>query len=319
MPALLVVVVATALFAHFTNTWTPTEVPSILSVSFYYSNYYEAASSNAFCANLAPGFSHMWSLSFEEQFYLIWPWITIAALTIRTRLRTVVIVLLALIAVIAIHRGLSYHGPQSWCSLFHRTDTRADSILWGALLAHIWVRGVEVPKQFIHIGAWIAAGFLLVCLPLSDLMGPFLYRGGLVGIDLACAILILAIVDGRWIGRWLFELKPFVALGLVSYGFYLWHLPVFYAVRYFDPHWNDVVRVVVAMAGTLALTLLSWFLLEKPMMNWKNRLEDRRRRSVEPSQISEINLVPCADAKPPAIDDSLTLIEQAPGNDKTEP
>ena len=158
-----------------------------------------------------------------------------------------------------------------------------------------------------------------MCLPLSDLMGPFLYRGGLVGIDLACAILILAIVDGRWIGRWLFELKPFVALGLVSYGFYLWHLPVFYAVRYFDPHWNDVVRVVVAMAGTLALTLLSWFLLEKPMMNWKNRLEDRRRRSVEPSQISEINLVPCADAKPPAIDDSLTLIEQAPGNDKTEP
>ncbi len=60
LPALLVVVVATALFAHFTNTWTPTEVPSILSVSFYYSNYYEAASSNAFCRESCAGiFTHV--------------------------------------------------------------------------------------------------------------------------------------------------------------------------------------------------------------------------------------------------------------------
>ena len=277
LPALLVVVVATAVFAHVTNTWTSTEVPSILSVSFYYSNYYVAASPNFFCANLAPGFQHLWSLSFEEQFYLIWPWVTIVVLTIRTRLRTVVIVLLALIALVAVHRGLSYHGEASWCALFHRTDTRADSILWGALAAHIWIRGIKIPPRGMRIAAWIASGFLLICLPFADLYGPFLYRGGLVGIDLACAILILAIVEGRWRGRLLFEFKPFVALGLVSYGFYLWHLPVFYAVKYFDPHWNDVVRVVVALTGTLILTMLSWFLLEHPMMNWKDRLEGRRQ------------------------------------------
>jgi len=63
---------------------------------------------------------------------------------------------------------------------------------------------------------------------------------------------------------------------MVSYGFYLWHLPVFFAVRFFDPHWNDVVRVVVAVAVTLTLTLSSWFLLERPLMNWSRRLEQAR-------------------------------------------
>jgi peptidoglycan/LPS O-acetylase OafA/YrhL len=278
LPALAVVIVVTSIVAYTSHWWTKRDVPSILSVSFYYSNYYEAVSPNAYCANLAPGFSHLWSLSFEEQFYLVWPWVTIAVLSIRTRLRTVVIVLLSLIALVAIHRAISYHGLDSWCALFHRTDTRADSILWGALLAHIWVRGRE-PKRGVRIAAWIAAGFLLVCLPFADLTGPFLYRGGLVAIDFACAVIILAILEGRWIGRHLFELKPFVGLGLVSYAFYLWHMPVFYEVRHVGRHWNDVERVTVALLATLALTIASWYLLERPMMRWKDRIEARRPKS----------------------------------------
>ena len=278
LPALLVVVVATAAFAALTHTWAPTEVPSIFSVSFYYSNYYAAASPNAFCANLAPGFEHIWSLSFEEQFYLVWPWITIALLTIRTRLRTVVIVLLSLIALVAAHRAVSYDGIQSWCSLFHRTDTRADSILWGALLAHLWVRGRE-PRRFVRPAAWIAAAFLVFCLVVANLTGPFLYWGGFIGIDVACAIVILAILETPWEGRRLFELKPFVALGLVSYGFYLWHLPVFWGVRHYDAHWNNIVRVVVAFSVTLALTLASWYLIERPLMRYKGRLETARHES----------------------------------------
>jgi peptidoglycan/LPS O-acetylase OafA/YrhL len=169
----------------------------------------------------------------------------------------------------------SHRSFHRWWSLFYRTDTRADSILWGALLAHIWIRGKE-PKRGMVVAGWVAAAFLLACLPFATQEGPFVYWGGFVAIDFACAVLILAILDGRWGGRHLFELKPFVALGLVSYAFYLWHLPVFFAIRYFDPHWNDVLRVVVAIAVTLSLTILSWFLLERPLMNWSKRLEARR-------------------------------------------
>jgi peptidoglycan/LPS O-acetylase OafA/YrhL len=275
LPALYVVVLANALFAYATRQWFHTEVPSILSVLFYYSNYLTASASSPLNPALASGFQHMWSLSFEEQFYFVWPWVTIVLLTARTSFRTVVAVLLSLIALIAIHRFVLYQDTGRWWSILYRTDTRADSILWGALLAHIWIRNKE-PKRGVRLAGWVAAVFLLACLVFSTEYGPFVFRGGFVAVDAACAVLLLAILDGRWGGRHLFELKPFVALGIVSYGFYLWHLPVFFAIRYFDPHWSDVLRVVVAVLVTLLLTILSWFLLERPLMRWSKRLEAKR-------------------------------------------
>jgi peptidoglycan/LPS O-acetylase OafA/YrhL len=276
LPALYVVVLANALFAYFSHQWLHTEVPSIFSVLFYYSNYYSASSTGPFTPTLASGYQHLWSLSFEEQFYLVWPWLTIVLLTFRIRLRTVVIVLLSLITLISVWRFWQFHETDRWWSILLRTDTRADSILWGALFAHIWARG-RAPKRGLEVAGWIAAVFLLACLVFTTEKGSFVFLGGFDAIDFACAVLILAILDGRWAGRRLFEFKPLVALGIVSYAFYLWHLPVFFAIRYFDPHWNDVVRVVVAIVATLALTIMSWFLLERPVARWGSRLEAQRK------------------------------------------
>ena len=276
LPALYVVVLANALFVYVSHQWVHTEVPTIFSVLFYYSNFYSASASSPFNPTLAPGYQHLWSLSFEEQFYFIWPWLTIVLLTVRVRLRTVVVVLLSLITLIAAWRFWQFQETHRWWSLFVRTDSRADSILWGALFAHIWVRG-KMPKRGLVVAGWIAAAFLLACLPFAKEEGPFVFLGGFDAIDLACAVLILAILDGRWVGRRLFEFKPLVALGIVSYAFYLWHLPVFFAIRYFDPHWNDAVRVVVAIVATLALTIMSWFLLERPLVRWGSRLEAKRK------------------------------------------
>ncbi len=298
LPALYVVVLANALFAYLSHQWLHTEWPSIFSVLFYYSNYYSASSAAPLVPALAPGFQHLWSLSFEEQFYLIWPWLTIALLTIRVRLRTAAIVLLALIALVTINRIFLYEGTHAWWSLFVRTDTRADSILWGALLAHIWIRRRE-PTRGLVIAGWIAAAFLVACLPFATEYGSFVFLGGFTAIDIACAVLILAILDGRWQGRYVLQWKPLVALGIVSYGCYLWHLPVFFAIRYFDPHWNDAVRVIVAVVLTISLTLLSWFLLERPLMNWSRRLESRRRREAAPSSTDvPTALKPAASATP---------------------
>ena len=285
LPALYIVVLATALFAYFTHQWQPTETKSIFSVLFYYSNYYSASDPSPFgLPKLTIGFQHLWSLSFEEQFYFLWPWITIMVLTIRIRLRTVAIILLSLIALVALHRFLLFQETHRWWSILIRTDTRADSILWGALIAHVWIRGKE-PKRGIRFAALLASAYLLACLFFTTEYGRFVFWGGFVGIDISCAVILLAILDGRWIGRHVFEFKPLVALGLVSYGFYLWHLPVFFAVAHFDTNWNDVVRVVVALSITLTLTLLSWFLVERPMMRWSKQLSarDEVRREAAPS------------------------------------
>ncbi len=145
----------------------------------------------------------------------------------------------------------------------------------GTLLAHLWVRRRE-PTRGLWVAAWIATAFLLVCLPLATENSAFLYLGGFDLIDVACAILLLAILDGCWGGAKLFSLKPFIALGVVSYAFYLWHLPVFFAIRYFGPHWNDVVRVVVAVTRDPEPDHLVVVPARTPLMRWRKRLEAKR-------------------------------------------
>jgi peptidoglycan/LPS O-acetylase OafA/YrhL len=276
IPPLILLLIGNVLFALLTSGWNHTQEQSLLSVLFYYSNYYVAKSPNAFCANLAPGYEHLWSLSFEEQFYLIWPWVVIAFLTVNRRPRTVVITLVSAIAVVGAYRGLSYHGVGSWCYLFHATQSRADALLWGCLAAHLWVRAKE-PIRVLRYLAWPAAAFLVACLPFSNISGPFLYLGGFDAIDFCSAVILLALLGNYWVGRRFFEWTPFAKLGLVAYGFYLWHLTIFYVVAQVDDGWNDVLRVFAATAGTLVMTLLSWFILEKPLQEWVHRVKARPR------------------------------------------
>jgi peptidoglycan/LPS O-acetylase OafA/YrhL len=274
LPPLFFLLVANVIFAVVTNTWSRQNLNSLFSVVFYYSNYYEAHSPNIFCSNLSMGYEHLWSLSFEEQFYLIWPWVVIAFLTVRRSLRTVVIVILGTIIIIGIHRGLAYQGIQSWCYEFHATEDRADALLWGCLAAHLWVRCRD-PQKLIKILVWPAAIFLLAALPFSNFTGPFLYYGGFDAIDFSSAVVLLALMGGAWAGRRLFEWTPLVKLGLIAYAFYLWHVTIFFIIARIDSGWNDVLRVVVAFGWTLAMALLSWFLLEKPLQRWVHRNEPR--------------------------------------------
>lgn len=272
LPPLMAVLAFQCLMVMASGVAWHEEWTSLTSVMFYYSNWKLAFNSGAFGGNIAPGLQHLWSLALEEQFYLIWPWVTIFVLTIRAKLSTVVIVLTSLIAAIGIHRGLMYHGVNSWYADFIRTDTRADGILLGCLVAHLWMRYKE-PKKGIKICGSIAAVFLLICLPLVNTQGPFLFDGGITAIDLACAFIILALLDGKWKGSAFFNFKPFIILGTVSYAFYLWHLPIFFGIRYHGGGWPTPVRVSVAVIATLFFTALSWFLIEKPALEWKDRLD----------------------------------------------
>jgi len=112
-------------------------------------------------------------------------------------------------------------------------------------------------------------------LPFTDLIGPFLYRGGFDAIDLSSAIILLAIMGGWWAGRRVFEWTPLAKLGLIAYAFYLWHVTIFYIIARFDGGWNYVLRVVVAFSWTLAMALISWFLLERPLQRWVHRTTPR--------------------------------------------
>jgi peptidoglycan/LPS O-acetylase OafA/YrhL len=223
-------------------------------------------------------FGHLWSLSVEEQFYLVWPSVLIVCFGLRRNVRVVTAGLVAVIVAIAIRRGLLWGSGYNWVLLYQHADMRADSLLIGALLACLWVRRLT-PQRGLSAAGWIASGVLVACVAFtrSEALGyfrpsnGFLYQGGFVLVAVACAVMILASVDGRWAGTRVLELRPLRALGVISYGLYLWHLPVFVEVAAHTKTWAVLPRVALAWAIAFALTIASWKVVEQPSLRLKNR------------------------------------------------
>jgi peptidoglycan/LPS O-acetylase OafA/YrhL len=274
LPALVVLLVIHGIYAYFTHLNGHIERVTLTSVLFYYSNYYLALAHPQSLLGGAPfvgGMKHLWSLAVEEQFYLVWPVVVIVFLGVQRSLKVVVCVLLTIIFAITVYRWVGWHGTASYYGLFVRTDYRADAMLWGALLAHLWVRHRE-PTRFVHILAWPALFLLAYWMAFVPETEWYLYRGGLTLIDLSCAVLVLALLQERWVGTHVFKWKPFVIVGGVSYGIYIWHFPIYEVVERYGAHWPEMARVVVALAATALATTLSWFLVEKRAMERKQKL-----------------------------------------------
>ena len=265
-PVIVAFLVAHYVFSQALHLSASKEHSSALAVLFYYMNW-----KAAWAPPIALAIGHLWSLAVEEQFYLFWP-IVVAVLGVRARTRTVVLVIGGAIMFVAVRRGIMWQHGTSPGRLIIGTDTRADTLLVGALLAHLWVRG-RVPRRGVVVAAWASAVFLIACVLRCNPDSPFLYLGGFTVIAAAVAVMLLAILDTDWSGIRFFALRPMRAVGRVSYGLYVWHPLVFVWVWWYTRHWNALARLTAVTATTVLVTYASWKLIEQPFLRWKDRLE----------------------------------------------
>jgi peptidoglycan/LPS O-acetylase OafA/YrhL len=145
LPALLVMLVGVALYAKLFAT--PGEFASLrldsFSTLFYVANWHFIFSgSNYFDLTAQPSpLGHMWSLSIEEQFYIVWPPVALVMLRLgrglRPSRRLWPILATAVVGAIAsaVDMRLLYHGVGSVMRVYEGTDTRSQDILVGASLA----------------------------------------------------------------------------------------------------------------------------------------------------------------------------------------
>jgi peptidoglycan/LPS O-acetylase OafA/YrhL len=145
LPALFVLLVGVALYARFLAT--PGEFAGlrldVLATLFYVANWhFILAGSNYFAQTAQPSpLQHMWSLSIEEQFYIVWPPVVLVLLRLGRRLRPsrrlVPLLVGAVVGALAsaTDMALLYHGPSSVMRVYEGTDTRAQDLLVGAALA----------------------------------------------------------------------------------------------------------------------------------------------------------------------------------------
>jgi peptidoglycan/LPS O-acetylase OafA/YrhL len=224
---------------------------------------------------------HTWSLSVEEQFYLVWPLLLGALLWLKVGRRRLAMLLVVMIAGVTALRIALY--PTGGVSLYFRSDSRVDGPLVGCLAGLLYRWGLLPRRRAACVALQVAAvaALLLLCwqsrLPLS-LRRRFLYYGGFTLFAAETAVVLLGLLAGPpRVLRWLLEFPALVWVGRISYGLYLWHFPVLTAGRaLLRPYLPGGWLVAVNVAVTFGLAALSFYAVERPFL----RLKDRPRPGV---------------------------------------
>ncbi|HVJ92028.1 MAG TPA: acyltransferase family protein [Labilithrix sp.] len=214
---------------------------------------------------------HTWSLSIEEQFYVIWPVIVMflcaSDRTGRSSKRRLFVLTLTLAALSMVAMRVLF-DPAKTSRVYLGTDTRMAGILAGAALATLIPPSTTFEAKTIRkldaLGIVAALGLGVAWWKLEG-ENPFLYKGGLWLTEFAALVLIVCAVSGdeSIVARAL-AFRPLTLLGTISYGLYLWHWPVnvfFSAPRFDIGGWIRPVQFSVAFAVAIA----SYRFLERPI------------------------------------------------------
>jgi peptidoglycan/LPS O-acetylase OafA/YrhL len=224
-----------------------------------------------FSANLAPAFgthipwalSQTWSLGIEEQFYLLWP-ISLLLVLRRCRPRTILIILTVVTAAMAITGSVAYGLHHSPIGFFERL-AEGNGLVIGCGLALALHWGWK-PPNWLRLATLPALALLVVTALTTFIYNPWLPYGGNTLIDLAGAIILLAILDQTSRLAWAFSWSPLCYCGKISYAFYLWHMLLYLAVVEAWPEMNTVLRVAVCVSGAIGVAIASRYLVELPAM-----------------------------------------------------
>jgi peptidoglycan/LPS O-acetylase OafA/YrhL len=265
LPALLLFVAAQLTYAMVTHVQWAAERDALTSIILYFWNWRLFYTYPA----VPRGLAHLWSLSVEEQFYMVWPLIVAVLVTARRRASTVIGTMVGCVAAVAVWRIVCAEHERLLL-LYFRTDVRADALLVGALAAYLWTRGWVPPRRLLAPAAWVALVFVTACVFRLEPTNRFYFNGGFTAIAIAVAIMLLAIIDSNWLSAGL-TWQPLRAVGRVSYGLYLWHFFVFMMVSQKMAAFSSGTRIATAFAITTVATLFSWFVIEQRFLRRKDR------------------------------------------------
>jgi peptidoglycan/LPS O-acetylase OafA/YrhL len=278
LPALLALLLAVAFYAA---VWArPDELSSIRSDAFatlgYVANWHTIFAGHSYWDLFAvpSPLRHTWSLAIEEQFYLFWPFVVLlVAKRVRSERRrapALLAICVTLGAASLVWMGARFdpgHDPQR---VYLGSDTRVGSILLGAALASLLVwRGPLRARASRWVLEGIAvASIVVLAWAWSTVDGgdTLLYRGGFALFALCAATVIATIVHPVVgpVGRVL-SLTPLRSLGLISYGLYLWHWPVYLVLTPDRTGLDGWELFVVRVAISIAIAVASYFCVEMPV------------------------------------------------------
>lgn len=263
-------------------------LPGVLAQYVQMTNYWLVVHGES---GVAPTTSIMWSLSVEEHFYLLFP-LALGLLYRRFDGRRIAGILLAVCGLVLLWRAyLVYVAGFGHQYTYVATDTRLDSLLYGCILG-VWCNpAMERTGDGIGKRTW----FALLVASFALLLVTFLYRSesfrevfrySLQGIAMF-SVFYCAVRFHEWRGFAWLEWRPVRAMGLISYTFYLVHVPVLELLRKYS-ELGKWPRAAVGFVLTVAISAAMYFFVERHMAALRRRLHKKKKPAVvSPALVEE--------------------------------
>ncbi|MFB5589493.1 acyltransferase family protein [Bacillus cereus] len=245
-----------------------------LAALFYVSNWWYIYHNLSYFDNfnqLSP-LNHFWSLAVEEQFYVVWPFIiSLGLYYIKKQSRMILLICLGAFAS-ALAMANLYEPGVDPSRIYYGTDTRAFSLLIGAVLALVWpsnrLANNIIPKArfILDVVGGIAFIIILVMFWKTNQYDPFLYKGGMVLLSIATALLVANLAHPASRIAQFLRFRPLRWVGVRSYGIYLWHYPI---LTLTTPKVNagdfSIIRAILQFLLIILIAQISWKFIEKPI------------------------------------------------------
>ena len=204
---------------------------------------------------------HTWSLSVEEQFYFLYPFLLSYLFRFSKKTITNVILSLALISFATYLYGFKYHPSPT----FYLLPTRVWELACGCLLAIAQWKG-SWKYEGNSIGAFLGLTVIIISFCYLPIGNSF--PGATIFVVVGTLLVIAFATNQHGLARRLLATSPMVFVGKISYSLYLWHWPILVLTRNHFQGENSPVSNWILLSLIVIVSMASYYVVEKTTRHW---------------------------------------------------